>query len=105
MPKGKKQTAGEQPLPQQRDERGGLAQSSVERLGDTGADPHGEPKLPHERDQTTGEESTASATGEGNRKLMRQAAKDIESGKLDTDRGPVTDATYHELRKNAGKKK
>ena len=59
MPKGKKQTAGDAPLPQQRGGRGGLGQASVERLGDTDVGPHGEPKLPHERDQATGEQSTA----------------------------------------------
>lgn len=98
MPRGKKQTAGDSPLPQQRDERGGASEGSVERLGER-VEPNENTKLPHERDETTGEESTASATGEGNRKLMRQADDDIESGKQDTDKGPVTDATYHQLRK------
>jgi hypothetical protein len=98
MPKGKKQTAGDSPLPQQRDERGGASEGSVERLGDR-VEPNENTKLPHERDETTGEESTASATGEGNAELMKKAKADIDSGRQDTDRGPVTDATYHQLRR------
>ena len=57
-----------------------------------------DPKLPHERDQATGEHST-SATGEGNAEMMKKAKADLDSGRQDTDRGPVTDATYHQLRK------
>jgi malate synthase len=98
MPQAKKQDAGDRPLPQQRDERAsGVSEGRIERLGDE-VEKSDDTKLPHERDQTTGEQSTASATGEGNAKLMRQAKKDLESGKVDTDKGPVTDDTYHRLR-------
>lgn len=99
MPKDRKQTAGDRPLPQQRDERAGGMNTSIETLGEQRVDPHAEPKLPHERDQTTGDESTGSATGEGNAELMKKAKADVDSGRQDTDRGPVADATYHELRK------
>lgn len=101
MTQAKKHDAGDRPLPQQRDERGGASAGRVEQLGgDADAHNDDDTKLPHERDQTTGGQSTASSTGEGNAKLMRQAKKDVESGQVDTDRGPVTDATYHELRKD-----
>jgi hypothetical protein len=64
------------------------------------------PKLPHERDESTGEQSTgtadpstASATDEGNRERMRQAHDDVESGRQDTDRGPPADQAYQRQRK------
>ena len=62
-----------------------------------GAQP--QPKMPHERDEGTGKHSTAGIENAENADVMRQAREDIESGKQDTDRGPVTDKTYHELRK------
>jgi len=99
MPKGRKHTAGDRPLPQQRDERAGGMSTSVETLADQRVEPHEEPKLPHERDQTTGDQSTGGSTGEGNAELMKKAKADLDSGRQDTDRGPVTDATYHKLRK------
>lgn len=58
-----------------------------------------QPKMPHERDEGTGRHSTADEQNAANADVMRQARDDIESGKQDTDRGPVTDKTYHELRK------
>jgi len=53
---------------------------------------HGDlsPRLPHERD-----ESSDSQTSEP-RPIMLQAHKDLESGLVDTDRGPVLDALYEE---------
>ena len=45
-----------------------------------------EPRLPHERDQSS--EPQAPVTEE-TRKLGEQAAKDVERGLVDTDRGPV----------------
>ncbi|HEV7913179.1 MAG TPA: hypothetical protein VGP22_05395 [Albitalea sp.] len=57
-----------------------------------------EPKLPHQRDQTTGPQSTSSATPEVDQERMRKAQQDLDSGKQDTDRGPVTDRTYKKLR-------
>lgn len=46
------------------------------------------PRLPHERD-----ESSDSGTG-APRDVMRQAKKDLDSGKQPTDRGEATDAAY-----------
>ena len=52
------------------------------------------PKLPHERDETSGTDSTGQTQTEGNTDLMRQAHDDIASGKQDTDRGPPSDRAY-----------
>ncbi len=46
------------------------------------------PRLPHEHD-----ESSDSGTG-APRDVMRQAKKDLDSGKRPTDRGEATDAAY-----------
>ena len=99
MPKAKPPHAGDAPLPQQRDERGGLGAVEEQQLANTRRERRRAPKLPHERDQMTGPQSTGGETGEGNAELMRQAHDDLESGKQDTDRGPVADETYHKLRK------
>jgi hypothetical protein len=50
------------------------------------------PKLPHERDEST--DAMASAP----RKRIKQAHDDLERGLVDTDRGPVIDATYRKLK-------
>ncbi len=43
--------------------------------------------LPHERDETTGSASTASATAhQESRDMVKQAAEDIERGLKDTER-------------------
>ena len=62
------------------------------------------PKLPHERDessedQTGDAQGTDSAAAEQSRERMRQGHDDVVSGKQDTDRAPVTDATYRKVRK------
>lgn len=63
-----------------------------------------DPLMPHERDEGTGAQSThGESVNETSRERMRRAHEDLESGREDTDRGPVTDRTYHELRKS-GKK-
>lgn len=49
------------------------------------------PRLPHERD-----ESASSQRGP-NQPVIRQAARDIENGLVDTDVGPVLDATQRRL--------
>ena len=46
------------------------------------------PRLPHERDESS--DSGESAP----RDVIRQAHDDLESGKVDTDRGPPSDAAY-----------
>lgn len=51
------------------------------------------PRLPHEHDQSSDSQQTTDGqpTREG-----KQALKDIESGQVDTDRGPVTDKVYND---------
>ena len=51
------------------------------------------PSLPHERDQSSDSQQTPDGkpTPDG-----KQALKDIESGQVDTDRGPVTDKVYND---------
>ena len=51
------------------------------------------PRLPHEQDQSSESQQTPDGkpTAEG-----KQALKDIESGQVDTDRGPVTDKVYND---------
>jgi hypothetical protein len=51
-------------------------------------DGHPAPREPHERDESS--DSGAGAPSE----LMRQAAKDAESGKTGSDKGEATDAVY-----------
>jgi hypothetical protein len=87
----KKQTAGDDALPQPSDEPGGLRPQS--RRG------RPEPKLPHERDEATGSDASSNAVGAAPRPAMKQAAADLASGKQDTDRGPVMDATYRKQKK------
>ncbi len=99
MPKSTKHDAGQNPLPQQRHQRGGVGDVEEQVLGTTRHERKRAPRLPHERDEATGHDATAAETGDGNRELMRRAQEDIESGRQDTDRGPVVDSTYHKLRK------
>jgi len=100
MPRTTKHTADARkpPLPRQRDERGGVGSIEQQPLGDPRHERKRVAKLPHERDETTGAQSTGGETGEGNAELMQKAHDDLESGKQDTDRGPVADATYRRLR-------
>jgi len=53
------------------------------------------PKLPHERDESADSQQAhaASATRVG-----EQALSDIESGQVDTDKGPVTERVYEGLK-------
>jgi hypothetical protein len=101
MPRTKKHTADarQPPLPQQRDERGGVGAVKEQQLGNPSNERKRVAKLPHERDETTGPQSTGGDTGEGNAELMRKAHDDLVSGRQDTDRGPVADETYRKLRK------
>lgn len=57
-----------------------------------------QPKMPHERDESVGSHSTAGIENQESRDTLRQAHEDVASGKKDTDRGPVTDATYRKQR-------
>lgn len=45
-----------------------------------------EPRLPHERDQSSDQQGAAA---EQDRRIGRQAARDLSRGLQDTDRGPV----------------
>ena len=55
-----------------------------------------EPRLPHERDA-----SSDSATSDEPHETMKQAHADVKSGKVDTDRGAVTDKVYDKQKKPA----
>jgi hypothetical protein len=59
------------------------------RKGDTTArrDRDAEPQLPHERDESTSKDTRP-------RPRIEQAHRDVSKGLVDTDRGPVMDATY-----------
>lgn len=103
MPQRKKHSADDPPTASQRKERGGLGAVTQELLGGTGPDRQAEPKLPHERDESVPDAATANPAAAPDKELMRRAHDDLASGKQDTDRGPVADATYHELRKKSGK--
>ena len=46
------------------------------------------PRLPHERDES------ADSAGSAPREIIRKAQRDIEAGRVDTDRGPPADAAY-----------
>jgi hypothetical protein len=110
MTEEKKPASQQHPAPTQPDRQVGAAGPvSQKRLGETKPEREVEPSMPYERDQSTGADSTADAASSnassapGN-EHMRKAHDDVVSGRQDTDRGPVSDATYHELRKN-GKQK
>lgn len=60
-----------------------------------------EPRLPHERDQSS--EPQATVTDEA-RKVGQQAARDVERGLVDTDRGPVLERLNAEHFKPAAKR-
>ncbi|MEJ8849367.1 hypothetical protein [Variovorax rhizosphaerae] len=63
--------------------------------GKTHVEQEGEavPKLPHEHDQSSDSQQNQDGSAP---EIGRQALEDIESGKVDTDRGPVTDKVYNE---------
>lgn len=50
--------------------------------------PEPSPRLPHERDESSDSQNSQP------RRVMKQALSDIESGMVDTDRGPVMDHLY-----------
>ena len=83
---GEKQTAGRPPRDQRTTASGGVK-------GKVGAADEPDAKLPHERDQSPGNAADAP------REEGREAYEDARRGMPDTDKGPVLDATYHEIRK------
>jgi hypothetical protein len=57
--------------------------------------PDNQPRLPHERDESSDSQNTGDVRG-----VMQQAHDDVRAGQKDTDRGPVLDRTYQ--RQKAG---
>jgi hypothetical protein len=51
-----------------------------------------EPRLPHERDESSDSQD------QGVRDVIRQGARDIEQGRVDTDRGPVMERIYRRVK-------
>ncbi|MBU1360074.1 MAG: hypothetical protein KKC79_17700 [Gammaproteobacteria bacterium] len=51
------------------------------------------PRLPHEHDQSTDSQGSQQAQQQ---RMGQQAKKDVDSGMVDTDRGPVTDKVYND---------
>ena len=67
-----------------------MAAKSSSDTGTTRTAVEGEPapRLPHERDESA--DSGRSAP----REIIRQAQRDVEAGRVDTDRGPPADDAY-----------
>jgi hypothetical protein len=57
------------------------------------------PRLPHERDESADSQQAAGAPGQ---ELGRQAYDDLQRGVVDTDRGPVMNWVYQQLRRWGG---
>lgn len=57
------------------------------------------PRLPHERDESADSQSASGAPGQ---ELGRQAYEDVQRGVVDTDRGPLMDWVYRQLRRWGG---
>ncbi len=55
------------------------------------------PKQPHERDESAGSQAPG---GANQRKMGRIAHDDVAEGLVDTDKGPVLDATYEPMRQD-----
>ncbi len=53
------------------------------------------PRIPNEHDQSADSQSSMEPTGKQVGKLAHQ---DVQQGKQDTDRAPVTDAVYKKLK-------
>jgi hypothetical protein len=54
-----------------------------------------EPRLPHERDESS-DAARPDETADTSTPLGRQAHDDVQRGLADTDRGPVLDRVYNE---------
>ncbi|HJV61917.1 MAG TPA: hypothetical protein VJ743_13290 [Albitalea sp.] len=103
MRKTSQHRAGDSAPAARRDERDRETKTEEQQLGRTVNDRRGDPKLPHERDESAPDADTANAAAAPGNEVMRRAFDDLEQGRQDTDRGPVLDSTYHELRKNGRK--
>lgn len=58
------------------------------------------PRQPHERDESVTDQT---ADNPASRRMGRIAHESISAGQTDTDKGPVLDRTYHEVRKDDGR--
>jgi hypothetical protein len=56
------------------------------------------PRMPHERDESTDSQAAGEPSGQ---RIGQVAHDDMESGKVDTDRGPVLDRVYDKVREGA----
>jgi hypothetical protein len=56
------------------------------------------PRMPHERDESADSQPRAEPSA---KRVGDAAASDIESGRVDTDKGPVMDRTYDRVRDGA----
>ncbi|MBA3588432.1 hypothetical protein [Methylibium sp.] len=63
-----------------------------------------EPRLPHERDESSDSQDThgPAAAAPSSEELGEKAFDDLESGRQDTGRLPVTDKVYEGLREEPG---
>ncbi len=57
--------------------------------------PHQVPRLPHERDLSADSQERGEASG---KKVGEQAHKDLQGGLVDTDKGPVMDRAYRQVK-------
>lgn len=69
------------------------ADQSASHIDTARAAPESEPRLPHERDETVG------MTNQTPDMKMQRAQRDLAQGRVDTDRGPVTDRVYRQLKR------
>ena len=53
------------------------------------------PRAPHERDESAGSQAPGAAS---QRRVGQIAHDDVQEGQVDTDKGPVLDATYEPMR-------
>lgn len=66
-------------------------------------DGQAQPRLPHERDESSDSQNDDAANEPG-REVGEQALADLKAGRVDTDRGPVMDRLYRRnLRRNGAK--
>lgn len=57
-----------------------------------------ESQLPHERDESPDDETPA-GTEQSQHAVAEQARRDLEEGREDTDRGPVTERVYEDVKR------
>jgi hypothetical protein len=54
--------------------------------------------MPHERDESADSQTGGEASAQ---RIGKTAQEDVESGQVDTDKGPVLDRTYDKVREGA----